>query len=63
MKEKETLTVTDVAKLLGVSRTTVYRLIEEGKLKPEPTPFYRRGGPQRIPRAQVDALLHRPDGA
>lgn len=50
------MTITEAAKRLGVSRTLVYRALEEGELHREPTPMYKRGGPQRVLRADVEAL-------
>lgn len=59
MEEKEHVTITEAADILRVSRSTIYRLIAEKQLHPAPTPFYKRGGPQRIPRSEVEALLRR----
>jgi excisionase family DNA binding protein len=54
--EDEYLSITQVAEALGVSRPHVYTLIERGLLAPERNPLYRKHGPVRIPKAQVDAL-------
>jgi excisionase family DNA binding protein len=48
------LTVTEVARALAVSRSTVYRLIELGEL-----PRVRVGGSARFRQADVEALIAR----
>lgn len=47
------LDVTTVAKLLSVSKMTVYRLIEDGRL-----PAMRIGRMFRIPRSTLDSYLN-----
>jgi excisionase family DNA binding protein len=45
------------AKRLGVSRTVIERLIDEGVLHERPaSPLYKSRGPMLIPAAEVDAL-------
>jgi len=49
---KQTYTVEEAAKVLGIGRTVAYRLAREGKL-----PTLRLGGAVRIPIAALDELL------
>lgn len=37
------MTITDAARALGVSRPTVYKLIERGLLRPIKNPLYLKG--------------------
>lgn len=55
MIEHEYLTVKEAAHQLGVSRQTIYNLIEAGKLRLWRNPLLKRGG-GGIPRADVEAL-------
>jgi excisionase family DNA binding protein len=49
------------AKRLGVSRTVIERLIDEGQLHEEPSnPLYKGNGPVLIRAAEVDALAVKP---
>ena len=50
----ETLTVSAAAKRLGVSRNTVYRMIEDGELA---TIRLRHGKTRRVITASLDRLL------
>ena len=52
--ETEFLTVTEVAKTLRVSRMTVYRLVEDGKI-----PAYRFGHIFRIALDDFNAFVER----
>ncbi|MFH0901315.1 MAG: helix-turn-helix domain-containing protein [Pseudomonadota bacterium] len=56
METEGTVTVTEAAKILGVSRTLVYRALASGDLHREPMRGYKRGGPSRIPRKEVEEL-------
>lgn len=48
------LNITQVAQLLGVSRTTAHRLLDSGQLK------YRRvGADRRVPRAELFDFANR----
>ena len=51
------LSVSDVAKLLNVHKTTVYRMAKTGRLN-----FKRIGKLWRIQKADVDAYFHKDDG-
>lgn len=54
------VTIREAAAMLGVSRSHIYRLAKRGLLKVETAnPTYAKGGPVRIPLAQVQALLAR----
>lgn len=53
MKQKEIYGTNEVAKILGVSPTTVWKWCKEGKIKCGKTP----GGHFRIPRSEVERLL------
>ena len=57
---EETMTIPEIRKYTGVSRTTIYRWIKAGKLKPVTvsSPFLTNPQP-RFRKADVDAL--RPD--
>lgn len=48
------LTVSEVADLLGVHRSTLYRTIERARL---PLPIVRVGATMRVPRAAVERML------
>jgi excisionase family DNA binding protein len=48
------LTVTEVARILAVSRSSVYRLVERGEL-----PRVRVGGSARFRAADIEALIER----
>lgn len=53
----EFVNVSEAAKILGVSRTLVYRAIQRGQLHPLPaSPLYDGRGPVRLPRDEVEAL-------
>ena len=53
IQEREFYTVSEAARMLDVSRTTIWRWIDEGKL-----PAYRVGGRTiRIRRQDVDEML------
>jgi excisionase family DNA binding protein len=49
-----TLTVTEAAAFLGVSRTTVWAMVRDGRLPASPDPVDRRR--KRIPRAALAGL-------
>ncbi len=53
------MNVSAVAKILGVSRSHVYRLIDRGDLTPHRNPLYRKHAPVSIPQEQVDELVRR----
>ncbi len=53
---KEYLSVKEIARVLHISRNTVYRLMGEGKLTPVVQPLYLRA-PHKIPRAEVESLI------
>ena len=53
---KNYLTITQAAKMLGVSRPTIYSCIKKGKLKTMDNPV----GPARIAPSSVDILLGTP---
>src|SRR2546423_1583640 len=57
---EERITVQEAARLLGVSRPTVYRLIERGDLSAEIHPVTRR---RQLSRPQVMRLLGSPEPA
>ncbi len=52
----ERLTIKDTAKLLGVARMTVYRLIRQGDIKVHRNPLLKRG-PAMLDRDDVQRLL------
>lgn len=52
MSERIDLTVTDVAKRFGVTVTTVYRLVQQGKL-----PGFKIGGQWRFSQAMLDSWV------
>lgn len=57
MEEQQYVNISQAAKMLGVSRTLIYRLIERGELSTFHHPLYEgKGGPVRIPKQQVIAL-------
>ena len=57
----ELLTINQAAELLKVSRAQVYRLIKRHGWDVLPVnTVYEKGGPVRLRRAQVAALLARP---
>lgn len=59
--DSRTVTVTEAARLLGVSRRSAYRLIGSGQW---PTPVVRVGRRVVVPRAALDRLLDgEPDAA
>jgi excisionase family DNA binding protein len=49
---EDALTVPEVAKLLRMSRQTIYNMIREGKI-----PHFRIGTKVRFNRADLDALM------
>jgi excisionase family DNA binding protein len=52
--------VSEAAKILGVSRTLVYRAIERGMLHPlPPSPLYDGRGPVKLQRSEVEELANR----
>lgn len=55
VKAKEFLSINDVCKLIGISRRTVYRLIEQGNLKK-----IKVGTRTILKRAELDKLLEQP---
>jgi excisionase family DNA binding protein len=55
----ETITLADAATMLGLARTTVYRMIERGELTATRHPLHNKHGHLQIPRAQVERLLKR----
>lgn len=54
------VSISEAARILGVSRPTVYRLIQDGRLTAERYHVYRPRGPIRLRRAEVEALAARP---
>jgi excisionase family DNA binding protein len=54
IQEKQFLTVADVAKLLGISKATIYRLIKDGDIKA--VSFSERT--TRIKRSEIDKLFN-----
>ncbi len=54
MEEKTMLNIQDVMNMLSISRTTVYRLIDEKEF-----PIYKIKGATRIKREDVEAYLER----
>ena len=55
---KETMTVSDVMKALGISRMTVHRRIKEGKLRPiNSSPALYRQHKLYFHRSNVEELL------
>ncbi len=54
IKEKEFLTVSEVAKLLRLSKATIYRLIKDGNIKA--ISFSQRS--TRIKRSEIDKLFN-----
>lgn len=59
MDEKKYVSIKEAAEILGVNRKHIYRLLERGQLHRVDTGLYRVGGPVRIPRSEVLALLPR----
>ncbi len=52
-QEQETLiTIKDVTKLLNISRTTVYRLLEKGDI-----PSYKIGNQLRFKLSEIEAYI------
>ncbi len=49
---EEWVKINDAAKILGISRSTVYRYSESGKL-----PIYKRVGKSMIKREDIEKLL------
>lgn len=52
--DRQTYTVTEVAKILGIGRNTAYEACNSGEI-----PTLRLGGRILIPRAAIDDLLGR----
>ena len=52
MELEASMTVPEVAKLLRMSRQTIYNMIREGKI-----PHFRIGNKVRFNRADLDALM------
>ena len=52
MREKFAYSVNEAIKILGLGRTTLYKLIASGLLK-----TVKIGGRRLIPRAAIEALL------
>lgn len=52
MELEASMTVPEVAKLLRMSRQTIYNMIREGKI-----PHFRIGSKVRFNRADLDALM------
>jgi excisionase family DNA binding protein len=51
------MTIADACRRLGVSRTVVYRLIDEQRLHPLPSnPLYKGRAPVKLPAAEVEAI-------
>lgn len=50
------MTVSDVAAVLGVSQSTVYRLLHDGELEAKVFPGMKH---RRIPKASLDAYIER----
>jgi excisionase family DNA binding protein len=55
---QEALSIADATRFLGIGRSTIYRLISEGRL--EPVRFGRR---TLLRRSDLEALLQRPESA
>lgn len=62
MDDSEYLTIKQTAARLGMSRQTVYNLIEAGRLRVWRNPLLKRG-PVRVPKADVEALRGQIDAA
>ena len=52
MELEQTMTVEEVAKLLRVSRQTIYNMIRAGKI-----PHFRVGDKVRFSRADIEAMM------
>ena len=52
MELEDALTVPEVAKLLRMSRQTIYNMIRDGKI-----PHFRIGNKVRLTRTDLDALM------
>lgn len=52
MELEQSLTVPEVAKMLRMSRQTIYNMTREGRI-----PFFRVGTKVRFNRADIDALM------
>ena len=52
MELEQSMTVPEVAKLLRMSRQTIYNMTREGRI-----PFFRVGTKVRFNRADIDALM------
>ncbi|MEJ1157374.1 helix-turn-helix domain-containing protein [Prosthecomicrobium sp. N25] len=52
--ERLAYTVADACKVLGIGRTTLYKLASEGVLK-----LVRIGGRTLVPRRELDSLIER----
>ena len=52
MELEQTMTVEEVAKLLRVSRQTIYNMIRAGKI-----PHFRVGNKVRFSRADIEAMM------
>ena len=52
MELEASMTVPEVAKLLRMSRQTIYNMTREGRI-----PFFRVGTKVRFNRADIDALM------
>lgn len=50
------VTITEAARILGSNRVTVYRLIEEGKVKAYRKAYSRDRGPVFVERKELEEL-------
>lgn len=56
------LTIKETAKALGMSRQSIYNLIDDGRLHVWRNPLLKRG-PVRVPRTEVERLRAQIDAA
>lgn len=56
--KSEWMNTLEVARYLKVDRSTVYRMVDDGRLHPQEVPFYRRG--KLFRRAEVEAIRSQP---
>lgn len=57
------MSIAEAAVALGCSRRHVFNLIQRGELIAWRNPAYRKGGPVRISRDQIDAIKRRGESA
>lgn len=56
--DKDFVNIKEAARIMGISRPTVYRMLADGRLTWYRKPAVKRG-PVEIPRAEVEALRPR----